>query len=73
MLHAHETDQHAEPVHWAPEDFLEEMMDGVDLNTRRILVNGGVVPADYVLQNGDRISATPLKIEGAAGEIREQA
>jgi len=47
-------------------DFLNDMLPGVDLSSRKILVNGGVVNRTYVLQNGDRISATPLKIEGAA-------
>jgi sulfur carrier protein ThiS len=51
------------------EEFCEEMMPDVDLNERRISVNGRVVRAGYVLQNGDRVAATPLKIEGGAGTI----
>lgn len=37
-----------------------------------IRVNRQPVPRDYVLQEGDRISATPTKIEGAdfAGGLR---
>ena len=31
-----------------------------------IRVNRQPVPREYVLQEGDRVSATPLKIEGAA-------
>jgi len=32
-----------------------------------IRCNRQVCPADQVLQEGDRVSITPLKIEGAAG------
>jgi sulfur carrier protein ThiS len=32
-----------------------------------IRVNRQPVPRDYVLQEGDRVSATPTKIQGAAG------
>lgn len=32
-----------------------------------IRVNRQPVAADYVLQEGDRVSATPTKIEGAVG------
>ena len=39
--------------HGRPEDYL-------------IRVNRQPVPADYALQEGDRVSATPTKIEGAA-------
>lgn len=37
----------------------------VDRNRFNIRVNRDVVPADYVLQSGDRVTITPNKIEGA--------
>ena len=39
--------------HARPEDYL-------------IRLNRGPVAADYILQDGDRVSITPRKIEGAA-------
>lgn len=48
------------------EEFVEDMLPGVNPAQRRITVNGQVVRAQTVLRNGDRISVTPLKIEGGA-------
>ena len=39
--------------HGSPQDYL-------------IRLNRGPVAADYILQDGDRVSITPRKIEGAA-------
>lgn len=43
----------AEKVSGQPDDYL-------------IRVNRQVVPSDYVLREGDRVTITPVRIEGAA-------
>ena len=44
-----------------------QFLDYQDVNPKEnmILINRGPVEREYVLQEGDRISVTPLKIEGA--------
>jgi hypothetical protein len=44
---------HRQIEHGRPDDYL-------------IRVNRQPVPADYLLQEGDRVTITPTKIEGAA-------
>ena len=48
------------------EKFLGEQLSGKQAEDLLIRVNRQPVARDYVLQEGDRISATPTKIEGAA-------
>lgn len=50
------------------EEFLED--EGIDPDQTVVQVNGSHVEADRVLRNGDRISATPAKIDGAAVRVR---
>jgi len=45
--------------------FLAEKLPDHKAGDLLIRVNRQPVPRDYVLQEGDRISATPVKIEGA--------
>ena len=45
--------------------FLQDKVHGTKPEDLLIRVNRQPVAADYVLQAGDRISATPTKIEGA--------
>ncbi len=47
-------------------DFFAEKMPGRKAEDYLIRVNRLPTPADQVLQAGDRISATPTKIEGAS-------
>ena len=47
------------------EKFLGEQLSGKQAEDLLIRVNRQPVARDYVLQEGDRISATPTKIEGA--------
>jgi sulfur carrier protein ThiS len=48
------------------EKFFGQKMPGRRPEDYLIRVNRQPVPRDYVLQEGDRISMTPTKIEGAA-------
>ena len=48
------------------DQFFKEKMPSSDAEDFMIRVNRQPVPKDYVLQDGDRITITPLKIEGAA-------
>ncbi len=48
------------------EVFLNESLQGFKPEDYLIRVNRQPVPKDYVLQEGDRITATPTKVEGAA-------
>jgi sulfur carrier protein ThiS len=48
------------------EEFFREQMPGRKPEDYLIRVNRQPVPRDYVLQENDRVTATPLKIEGAA-------
>lgn len=41
---------------------------GIDVTRFSIRVNGNIVTAETVLNRGDKISVTPIKIEGAAGD-----
>ena len=47
------------------DQFFKEKMPSSDAEDFLIRVNRQPVPKDYVLQDGDRITITPLKIEGA--------
>lgn len=46
-------------------DFLADRLPGRDLANYLIRVNRQPVAKDYILQHGDRVTATPVKIEGA--------
>ena len=46
--------------------FFNEKLTGQKAEDYLIRVNRQPVPRDYVLQDGDRITLTPTKIEGAA-------
>lgn len=45
--------------------FFTQRMSGCDAADYLIRVNRQPVPRDYVLQDNDRITITPVKIEGA--------
>ena len=48
------------------ETFFNEKMPGRKAEDYLIRVNRQPVPRDYVLQENDRVTVTPTKIEGAA-------
>jgi len=48
------------------EQFFNQQMSGRKPSDYLIRVNRQPVPRDHVLQEGDRITVTPTKIEGAA-------
>ena len=48
------------------EKFFSQQMSGAKADDYLIRVNRQPVPRDYVLQEGDRVTMTPTKIEGAA-------
>ena len=48
------------------EQFFKDKMQGRKPNDYLIRVNRQPVPRDYVLKDGDRVTITPTKIEGAA-------
>ena len=48
------------------EKFFNEKLPGRNSEDYLIRVNRQPVPCDYVLQDGDRITITPTKVEGAA-------
>jgi molybdopterin converting factor small subunit len=50
----------------AVEQFFNDKMPGRKADNYLIRVNRQPVPRDYVLKEGDRITITPTKIEGAA-------
>ena len=52
------------------EQFIAKQLPGYKPGDLLIRVNRQPAPRDYVLQAGDRVSATPTKIEGA---IRQAA
>ena len=47
------------------EEFFQEQMPGRKAEDYLIRVNRQPVPRDYVLQENDRVTLTPTKIEGA--------
>jgi len=47
------------------EKFFAQQMTGRDSGDYLIRVNRQPVPKDYVLQENDRVTITPVKIEGA--------
>jgi hypothetical protein len=53
--------------------FFEARMGGGEPNNYLIRVNRQPVPRDYVLEEGDRVSVTPTKIEGATGRLLTQS
>jgi len=48
------------------EQFFKEKMQGGQSTDYLIRVNRQPVPQDYCLQENDRVTITPVKIEGAA-------
>ena len=46
--------------------FFSNRMNGSDPSNYLIRVNRQPVPKNYILQEGDRVTFTPTKIEGAA-------
>jgi hypothetical protein len=52
------------------EKFFAEHLSGRKSEDYLIRVNRQPVPCDYVLQEGDRVSMTPTKIEGATSPYR---
>lgn len=48
------------------EQFFHDKMPGRKAENFLIRVNRQPVPRDYVLKEGDRVTITPTKIEGAA-------
>ena len=49
------------------EQFFKDKMQGRKPDDFLIRVNRQPVPRDYVLQENDRVTVTPTKIEGASG------
>jgi sulfur carrier protein ThiS len=47
--------------------FFEQKMPGCSATDYLIRANRQPVPQDHVLQEGDRLTITPVKIEGAEG------
>jgi len=47
------------------EKFIAEKLPGQDAADYLIRVNRQPVPMDYVLQDNDRVTCTPVKIQGA--------
>ena len=48
------------------EQFFGKHMPGAEAADYLIRVNRQPVPKEYILQDGDRVTMTPVKIEGAA-------
>ena len=48
------------------DQFFKDRMQGRQASDYLIRVNRQPVPSDYILQENDRITITPTKIEGAA-------
>ncbi len=55
------------------EEFLAKKLPNHQADDLLIRVNRQPVARDYVLQNGDRVSATPTKIQGAGLSARNDA
>ncbi len=49
--------------------FFDQKMPGCSPRDYLIRVNRQPVPQDHVLQEGDRLTITPVKIEGAEGAV----
>ena len=49
------------------DQFFKDKMQGCKPDDFLIRVNRQPVPRDYVLQENDRVTVTPTKIEGASG------
>ena len=49
------------------EQFFKDKMPGEVSTDYLIRINRQPVPRDYVLQEGDRVTVTPTKIDGALG------
>ena len=54
------------------QQFLQQKVHGYKPEDLLIRVNRQPVPRDYVLQDKDRVSATPVKIDGAGSLWRRQ-
>ena len=54
------------PAGTTVDKFFAQQLSGRDAEDYLIRVNRQPVPRDYVLQEGDRVTMTPTKIEGAA-------
>jgi len=55
------------------DQFFRIKMPGREASDFLIRVNRQPVPQDYVLQEGDRVTVTPTKIEGASSWARANA
>lgn len=44
---------------------VSQMGEEFDPNNYKIRVNREIVAKDYILQDGDRVTCTPVKVEGA--------
>jgi len=55
------------------DQFFAIKMQGEQTGDYLIRVNRQPVPKDYVLQEGDRVTITPTKIEGAACRVSQQS
>ncbi len=58
------------PDNTTVEKFFAQKMSGCDAQDYLIRVNRLPVPRDYILKDGDRITITPTKVEGAAIRAR---
>ena len=54
------------------EQFFTIKIEGREPSDYLIRINRQPVPKDYVLQEGDRVTITPTKIEGAACRLGQQ-
>ena len=53
-------------------EFFDQKMKDQDVHDYLIRVNRQPVPKDYVLQENDRVTITPTKIDGAICHICQQ-
>lgn len=53
------------PAAMTVEELFTRQLPGCEPQDYLIRVNRQPVPRDYVLQEGDRVSITPVKVEGA--------
>ncbi len=55
------------------EKFFKEQMPGNQASDYLIRVNRQPIPRDYVLQENDRVTITPTKIDGARLAVQKRA